>query len=262
MTVRELDEFFAQLDPGKRRPEGRDGMKWGDPQAEVNAVATTWMATMSVIRRAAQGGCNVIVTHEPTFHWDDAGTDKAEYELAAEHGTPVEAKQTLLDEHGIAVMRIHDLWDGYPDYGITAGLARLLNWRNRVSEAGQIPVWRVQAVSLGEVARYVKIKARLAAVRVVGDLSQDVTDVALTVGAFGGLKVVQTAMEQGAHCLIGGECSEWQVVRFCEDHGFGMMLLGHAESEEPGMATMAEFLREKLGLDARHVPTDPSFIYL
>jgi putative NIF3 family GTP cyclohydrolase 1 type 2 len=262
MTVRELDEFFVQLDPTKRTPEGRDGIKWGDPDAEVRAVATTWMATMSVIRQAANKACNVIVTHEPTFHWDDVRSQKAEYEIAADNTTPVEAKQKLLDDNGMAVIRVHDLWDGYPEYGITAALARLLNWRNRVSDVGQVPMWQVQPVPVGEVARYVKIRARLAAVRVVGDLSGEVSNIALAVGAFGGLSTVQRAMGQGAHCLVGGECSEWQVVRFCEDAGFAMILMGHAESEEPGMAAMAQFLRERLGLIAHHVPTNPTFTYL
>ncbi len=262
MTVRELDAFFAELDPSKRQPGGRDGLKWGDPDTKVQAVATTWMATLSVVRRAAAAGCNVIVTHEPTFYWDDVRSDRTEYEIAADNGTPFEAKQRLLDEHGAAVIRIHDLWDSYPEWGITAALARTLNWGNRISELGQVPVYQVQAVPLGEVARYAKVRCRLAGLRTVGDLSRVVSKVALAVGAFGGLGTVGRAMEQGADCLIGGECSEWQVVRFCEDAGFGMILLGHAESEEPGMGTMAEFLREELGLQVHHVCTDATFAYL
>jgi len=262
MTLKELDEFFVQLDPAKRTPDGRDGIKWGDPDAEVYAVATTWMATMDVINRAAEAGCNVIVAHEPTFYWDDVRSEKAEWEIAAEHATPVEEKKKLLDEHGIGVMRIHDLWDHFPDYGITAGLAQALRWKNRVSGPDEVPVYRVRPVPLGEVARHAKVRLRLDAIRIVGDLSADVTDLALAVGAFGGLSVVQKAMEQGAQCLIGGECSEWQVVRFCEDTGFGLILLGHAESEEPGMGTMATFLSERLNFKAVHLPTRRTFVYL
>lgn len=262
MTVRELDEFFVQLDPSKRTPEGRDGLKWGNPDAEVRAVATTWMATVDVIERAAELGCNVIVTHEPTFHWDDVRSDKAEYEIAAERNTPVAAKQELLDKHSMAVIRIHDLWDGFPEHGITDSLARSLNWRKRITDRTQVPVFEVRPVPLGEVARYVKVRLRLRAVRVVGDMSADVSKIALAVGAFGGLPVVQQAMELGAECLVGGECSEWQVVRFCEDNSFGLLLLGHAESEEPGMAAMADFLRERLRLEAVHVPAAATFVYL
>ncbi|MBC7287642.1 MAG: Nif3-like dinuclear metal center hexameric protein, partial [Armatimonadetes bacterium] len=216
MTVGELDAFFAELDPSKRFPGGRDGIKWGDPAAEVSAVATTWMATMSVIRRAAELGCNVIVTHEPTFYWDDVRSEKSELEIAAENATPTAEKQRVLEEHGIAVIRIHDLWDGYPEYGITASLARALNWRNRINEGGRVPMWELRPVPLGEVARHAKVRLRLRSVRVVGDMSTDVSKVAIAVGAFGGLPVVLKAVEEGADCLIGGECSEWQVVRFCE----------------------------------------------
>lgn len=263
MTVRELDDFFAQLMPEKRVPGGRDGLKWGSPDAEIRAIATTWMATIDVVRRAAQLGCNVIVTHEPTFYWDDVGAEKAEWEIAAEHRTPTDAKQKLLAESGIeAVLRVHDVWDFYPEYGITDSLARALNFRNKVSEAGQVPMWQLRPVPLGEVARHAKTRLRLRQVRVVGDLAREVERPALAVGAFGGLEVIQRAMEQGADFLIGGECSEWQVVRFCEDAGFGLILLGHAESETPGMTAMADFLREKLGLEAHPVPPVQTFVGL
>lgn len=263
MTVRELDDFFAQLMPEKRVPGGRDGLKWGSLDAQIRAVATTWMATFDVIRRAAKLGCNVIVTHEPTFYWDDVGTEKAEWEIAAEHRMPTDAKQKLLAKSGIeAVLRVHDAWDFYPEYGITDSLARVLNFRNKVSEAGQVPMWQLRPVPLGEVARHAKTRLRLRQVRVVGDLAREVERPALAVGAFGGLEVIHRAMEQGADCLIGGECSEWQVVRFCEDAGFGLVLLGHAESETPGMTAMADFLRERLGLVAHPVPTAQTFVSL
>jgi putative NIF3 family GTP cyclohydrolase 1 type 2 len=263
MTVRELDEFFAQLCPEKRGPGGRDGLKWGDGDAHVKAVATTWMATLDVVRRAAALGCNVIVTHEPTFYWDDVGAGKSELEIAAEHGTPAEAKQKLLADAGIqAVLRVHDAWDFFPDYGITDSLARALNFRNKVSADGRVPMWQLRPVPLGEVARHAKTRLRLRQVRVVGDLGREVERAAVAVGAFGGLEVILRAVEQGADFLIGGECSEWQVVRFCEDSGFGLILLGHAESETPGMAAMADFLREKLGLTAHSVATAQAFVSL
>ncbi|MCX7597532.1 MAG: Nif3-like dinuclear metal center hexameric protein [Armatimonadetes bacterium] len=263
MTVRDLDNFFAQLMPEKRVPGGRDGLKWGCPDAEIKAVATTWMATADVIRRAAGLGCNVIVTHEPTFYWDDVGSEKPEWEIAAEHRTPTDAKQKLMADLGIeAVLRVHDAWDFYPEFGITDSLARALNFRNKVSEADQVPMWQLRPVPLGEVARHAKTRLRLRLIRVLGDLSQEVQKPALAVGAFGGLEVILRAMDQGADCLIGGECSEWQVARFCEDAGFGLILLGHAESETPGMTAMADFLREKLGLEAHPVPTAQTFVTL
>ncbi len=262
MTVRELDQFFVDLWPEKRTPEGRDGIKYGDPDAEVKAVATTWMATVDVIRRAAELGCNVIVTHEPTFYWDDVGGQKSELEIAAAHGTPTDFKQKLLDQHGVAIIRIHDAWDFYPDWGIVDSLAKLLNWKNRTTDRDRTPVFQIRPVPFGEVCRYVKVALRLRAVRVIGDMAKDVTRVALLVGAFGGLPAIQRAIDDGAECAIGGEASEWQVVRFCEDAGFGLCLVGHAESEGPGMAAMAEFLREKLGLEAHYVDAKQPFTFL
>src|ERR1043166_8264128 len=46
---------------------GLDGFKAGNPDTEVRGVATTAMATVEVLRRAAKAGLNLILTYEPTF---------------------------------------------------------------------------------------------------------------------------------------------------------------------------------------------------
>src|SRR5438477_3767962 len=52
-----------------------DTFKAGDPQTRVTGIATTMMATLNVLQRAAANGQNLIITHEPTFfdHQDDPG---------------------------------------------------------------------------------------------------------------------------------------------------------------------------------------------
>lgn len=39
----------------------------GSPGTRVTGIATTMMATLDVLRRAAAPGCNLVVAHEPTF---------------------------------------------------------------------------------------------------------------------------------------------------------------------------------------------------
>ena len=50
-----------------------DTFKAGDPDTPVTGIATSFMATLDVLQRAAAAGKNLIVTHEPTFwsHLDE-----------------------------------------------------------------------------------------------------------------------------------------------------------------------------------------------
>ena len=71
----------------------------------------------------------------------------------------------------------------------------------------------------------------------------------------------------GADVLVCGEASEWQVYEYIRDaNGLGMhkglIVLGHERSEEPGMAYLAGWLKERLpGLPIQHIPAgDPLVI--
>lgn len=46
----------------------------GLPETEVTGVVTTFMATVDVIKKAAELGSNMIITHEPTY-FTGAGHD-------------------------------------------------------------------------------------------------------------------------------------------------------------------------------------------
>ena len=58
-----------------------DTFKAGDPDAPVTGVAVTFLTTYDVLRRAAQQGCNLVITHEPTFYH---GRDDVEVLVAGE----------------------------------------------------------------------------------------------------------------------------------------------------------------------------------
>ena len=45
-----------------------DNLIAGTPETPVHGIATTMMATLDVVRRAAAAGRNMIVTHEPTYY--------------------------------------------------------------------------------------------------------------------------------------------------------------------------------------------------
>ena len=50
------------------RTETVDTIKSGSPDTPVKGIATTMMATLDVVQRAAEAGKNMVITHEPTFY--------------------------------------------------------------------------------------------------------------------------------------------------------------------------------------------------
>ncbi len=45
-----------------------DTFKSGNPSDQVTGIACTFMATVDVLKKAAENGCNLIITHEPTYY--------------------------------------------------------------------------------------------------------------------------------------------------------------------------------------------------
>jgi hypothetical protein len=72
-----------------------DTFKTGDSTARVTGIAVTMMATLDVLKRAAEKGDNLVITHEPTFysHRDTTGA------LESEGDQVLAAKRKFIDEH-------------------------------------------------------------------------------------------------------------------------------------------------------------------
>ena len=59
------------------RTETVDTFKAGNPDTTLRGIATTVMATMSVLERAAAAGRNFIISHEPTFYGHTDSTTRS-----------------------------------------------------------------------------------------------------------------------------------------------------------------------------------------
>ena len=70
------------------------------------------------LKAAHAQGCNLFVTHEPTYyvHRDDDPGPYADAHTAA--------KRAWLAETGMVVYRCHDVWDVMPEHGIRDSWAR------------------------------------------------------------------------------------------------------------------------------------------
>ena len=143
----------------------------------------------------------------------------------------------------------------------TAAWAMLAGATWDTAVAGHVsPVATIAPTPLALLARQLKDQLGAAAVRVSGPHDLICRRVALTVGALPGKLAMATLMRDDVDAILCGEVREWEACEYLRDAAFfgrpkGMLVVGHANSEEAGMAYLVRWLRPHLpNISITHVP--------
>ncbi|AWO75910.1 transcriptional regulator [Geobacillus stearothermophilus] len=227
-------------------PNTMDTLQHGDPNMEVKGIATSFMPTYRVIQQAVSMEANLLITHEGLFYSHTDNTDMMQKD-------PVhQEKIRLICESGIAIYRFHDYWHRHQPDGIMVGFIRALEWESYVSK--YLPTAAIVAIprmTAKEVAEYAKEMLSIPFVRIAGDLSAPCTRIGILVGYRGGGALSIPLFEQEhLDAIMYGEGPEWETPEYIRDAVYqgrqkALIVLGHAESEEPGMKYLAEWLGEQ-----------------
>lgn len=247
-----IDRILAETPNGLRHPTV-DTVKAGDPSQPVRGVVTTCMATVAVIRQAIALGANLIVTHEPTFY---SHLDETE---ALTEDPVYLAKRDLIEASGLVVWRYHDHIHSLQPDGIFTGVVRQLGWGPYVDESVR-GLCLLPPTSLWDLVSMLKERLEIERVRVLGSPSMVCQRVGLAVGAAGGARQIAFLRDQNLDLLVCGELNEWETAEYVRDADLlgykrALVVLGHVNSEEPGMAWLAGWLNERFpDLPVWHVP--------
>ena len=127
LTPRRVVELIQAKLAVTWRTETVDTFKAGNPDTVVRGIATTVMATMSVLERAAAAGRNFIITHEPTFYGHTDSTAEIEAD-------PIyQRKAELIRKHDLVVWRFHDHWHMRRPEPMAQGFFRAIGWEQYVA---------------------------------------------------------------------------------------------------------------------------------
>ncbi len=281
MTVRELTDAIIQKTGAPRLPEEHtcDRLISGSWDMEVNKIATTFMATVDVIRRAAEAGVNFIITHEPTWFTGMDGTDWLQEDEV------YQAKKALIEQHNIAIWRFHDHMHMASEDGIFRGFEQEMGWEQyRMAPPTTDTLgfgvtgkpdgcYEIPETTLRGLVELFKTKMNMNVVQIIGDPEMKVSRVGVLPGGGSlGLGTEHMPMRymrlRNADVLICGDITEWTLPAYVRDAmqlGFNraILVLGHERSEEPGMKHLGRWLSDIAnGISVVFLDAEEPFSYL
>lgn len=243
-------------------PDTADTLEGGSPETVVTGIAVAFMPTQAVIEQAAALGANLLIAHENPYY-----SHRPEH---APHlaGDPVcRSKSELIRQTGLAVYRHHDYCHRLQPDPIMTGLLQSLGWEANVED--MLPaaaILRVPAMRAAELAAYAKSRLSLPYVRLTGDPDMRCARIGVLVGyRGGGANAIPLFRDHLLDLVVAGEGPEWETPEYVRDAASqgspkSLLLLGHAESEEPGMRAVAARLRGRYPeLPVHFIPGQPVF---
>ncbi len=221
----------------------------GNGDMEVTGVATTFMATVDVIKEAIDKGINFIITHEPTYF---TGMDSEDW---TQNDPVYLEKKKLIEENNIAIWRFHDRMHIGKEDLIYTGLNRELDWNKYLRKDTNLPyVYKIPKTTLKELALFFKEKLEMDTIQIVGSHDVVCENIGILVGGGSlGLGVEEMPMklmnEQNLDVIVCGDITEWTLVPYARDASQlgmnkGLIIVGHERTEEAGMKHLPIWLED------------------
>ena len=267
--ISRIEAYHSFIPDYEKNPRACDGVKYGDPAGECTGIASAIDASVDVIRKAGQAGCNFLYVHEPTFytHWDT--TDW----LA---GDPVyRTKAELLDRYGMVVYRDHDHQHADDPDGVFQGIMEELGWQPYLVGDSRRPMdYCIPPCSALQLAELFKQKLGLSRLRVVGNAGAEVQRVSFVLHITDGgpdvqQEVTRKIMREHLDAVIPLECVEWTAASYVRDaaqlgRNIVMLLPGHMAGEALGNRWAVTWLRRLTEgkVPVRFIQMDELFQYI
>jgi len=239
LRARDIDEHMRSVGTWVNWDHTCDGFKYGDPDAEIKGIAVGWQSFQSALEEAQSKGCNLFITHEPTFysHMDDDEALKA--------SEPARNKAAFLERTGMVIYRCHDVWDVFPKLGIVDAWSAFLGLGEPVATDKYDNLHEVPSTTVWELV--FRIAERLKSlgepmVQLVGKKWQMVHRLAVGTGA---ITDVCRMVEMGADVVLTTDdgTTLWRDVAWMSDLGLPMIMVNHMTSEIPGLHKLADYMR-------------------
>ncbi len=213
----------------------------GSPDLAVSGIATTMMATLDVLERAAERARNLVITHETPFYLhQDQTSDLAD-------DPTYQFKLRFIREHGMAIFHFHDHWHARHPDGIAVGMMRELGWTQN-ADPHDPRRFTFAGMPLETLVKEMEFHLQARTIRVIGDPKLPIRRALASWGYASRMPGIPQFREAGVDLFIVGETREWELVEYAQDsitrgEKKALIVLGHVVSEQAGMKYCAEWLQ-------------------
>ena len=216
----------------------------GNPATRITGIATSFAATMDVLRRAAAAKQNLLIVREhPFFSHQNSGYNSIPRELIAKDAV-CQAKQEFITKNNLVVWRFTDNWSSD---GQLRGLARTLNWERYLSGGASEALFTLPETTIKTLAMQLRTRLKLSGMRLIGAPETKVRKVALSHGLIL-VPELRQLLQANVDAVVIGEPIEWEASPYFQDvvasgQKKGMIILGHEASADPGSGEVARWLK-------------------
>lgn len=242
MTAAELMKDIYGMAP--KTVDTCDTLKFGNPEKNVKKAAVTCIATVDVIKAAAEWGADMIITHEPTFfeHMDNADINDE----------VTQKKMMMLRETGITIYRFHDGMHAADFDMIAEGELYHMGLDGTFKNGENFACNRFtlnEPITAQDLSELISNRLGINHIRICGERKKKAKNLSLCFGAPGD-GIFKELKRKESEIVIAGEVCEWQWGEYARDAatlGFNktLMILGHMGSERNGMQLLQKRLSEK-----------------
>jgi putative NIF3 family GTP cyclohydrolase 1 type 2 len=224
------------------RAQTVDNIIAGTADTPVKGIATTMMATLEMVKRAAAAGRNMVITHESTFFSHQDRVDQFQQDATYKF------KLDFLNKNNMVVFHLHDHWHGRkPVDGVAQGMMRELGWE-KYNDSQNFRQFAFPNITLAQLAKELQTKLKIRTMRVVGDPNLPIKRALASWGNCSLMPGVPFLSRPEVDVLIIGETHEWELVEYAQDmiasgQKKALIVLGHVVSEQAGMKFCAEWLK-------------------
>lgn len=218
-----------------------DTFKAGNPDDPVQGIAVGWMSYTWALEKALELGCNVYITHEPTYY------DHHDNNAAILQMPQVQAKHEFIEKNELIIIRCHDLWDQIQEVGIPDSWGKFLGLGEAVIQSMHHRVYDMSEQSAHQFARQVAgltKNLQQPGVQLIGSSEKIIRRVCIGTGAITPyLTFVRDYQIDLAICTDDG-IDYWRDGGFAIDMGIPIIVVNHMVSEEAGVESLARTLQK------------------
>ena len=229
-----------------------DTFKTGSPETEIQGIAVGWMSYTWALERGLKLGCNVFITHEPTFY-DHFDRDPSIFRFPH-----ADDKRRFIENNGLVVIRCHDLWDRLPAIGISDTWGSFLGFGPPIGGNEHMRVYDAGGSSALEIAKQVAIRVKRLgqeAVQMIGPGDKCVNRICTGTGAITPFFTFLEELDADLAICTDDGLWYWRDGAYAIDAGIPLLVVNHAVSEEAGMISLAHHLRSQFpNVPVHHIP--------